>query len=117
MGKGLTEGQIWAREGIGAGVGDTVDGAESVDFSGPGGELILRPHHVPQSHVSVSPVGVLSHVFGQIGGLSVGLPTVGTDVDLQVFALLVLRDVIQQALLVRETLVATKITHRRKCMS
>ena len=49
---------------------------------------------------------MLLHVLGQVGLLRVGFPTVRTDVGLQVFGLLVLRDVIQEGGLVMETLIA-----------
>ena len=46
------------------------------------------------------------YVLGQVGFLRVGFPTVRTDVSLQVFGLLVLRDVIQEGGLVMETFIA-----------
>ena len=46
------------------------------------------------------------HVLGQVGLLRVGFPTVRTDVSLQVFGLLVLRDVVEEGGLVVETFVA-----------
>ena len=50
---------------------------------------------------------MLLHVLGKVGLLGVGLAAVGADVCLQVFGLLVLGDMLQQRLLVRETFVAT----------
>ena len=49
---------------------------------------------------------MLLHVLGQVGLLGVGLATVGADVCLQVLGLLVLGDVLQQGLFIREALVA-----------
>ena len=49
---------------------------------------------------------MLLHVLGQVGLLRVALPTVRTDVSLQVFGLLVLRDVVQEGGLVMETFIA-----------
>ena len=49
---------------------------------------------------------MLLHVLGQVGLLRVGFPTVRTDVSLQVFGLLVLRDVIQEGGLVMKTFIA-----------
>ena len=46
------------------------------------------------------------HVFGQVSLLCVGFTTVRTDVSLQVFGLLVLRDVIQERGLVMKTFIA-----------
>ena len=54
----------------------------------------------------VRPVRVFLHVLGQVGLLGVGLPAVRTDVGLQVFGLLVLRDVVQEGGLVMETFIA-----------
>lgn len=54
----------------------------------------------------VGPLGVLLHVLLQVGLLRVALPAVLADVRLQVFALLVLRDVLEEGGLVTEALVA-----------
>ena len=54
----------------------------------------------------VRSVRVLLHVLGKVSLLGVTLAAVGTDVGLQVFGLLVLRDVLEQGGLVVEALVA-----------
>jgi len=54
----------------------------------------------------VRPVCMLLHVFGKVGFLGVALAAVGTDVRLYMLRLLVLGDVLEQRLLVREALVA-----------
>ena len=54
----------------------------------------------------VRPVSVLLHVLRKIRLLSVTLSTVGADVCLYMFRLLVLRDVLKERLFVGEALVA-----------
>jgi hypothetical protein len=54
----------------------------------------------------VRPVGVLLHVFSQIGLLGVALAAVRTDVCLEMLGLLVLGNVVQKRGFVVETLVA-----------
>jgi len=54
----------------------------------------------------VRAVRVLLHVLGQVGLLGVALSTIGTNVCLYVLGLLVLGDVVEEGLLVSETLVA-----------
>lgn len=49
---------------------------------------------------------MLLHVLGKVGFLGVALATVGTDVCLYMLGLLVLGDVLEQRLLVREAFVA-----------
>lgn len=51
-------------------------------------------------------LGVLLHVLGEIGFLGVGFATVLTDVGLQMFGFLVLRNMLQQGGFIGETFVA-----------
>jgi hypothetical protein len=48
---------------------------------------------------------MLLHVLGKVGFLGVTLAAVGTNVCLYMLGLLVLRDVLEQGLLIREALV------------
>ena len=66
--------------------------------------------------LGVAPVGVLLHVFGQVGLLRVRLAAELADVGLQVLRLLVLRDVVQQGVLVDEALVARVALVRLVCL-
>ena len=63
----------------------------------------------PRGHYGwplVRPVRVLLHVLGKVGLLGVGLAAVGADVGLQMLGLLVLGNMFQQRLFIREALVA-----------
>lgn len=70
------------------------------------GVVEAHPWDADNGRPLVRPLGVLLHVLGEVGLLSVGLAAVLTDVGLEVLGLLVLRDVLEETRLVAEALVA-----------